>query len=212
MDRTELITSVSSLGYSDTTAITAALQRTYKRVLGMRRWDFLEAQDTASIAAGDTTITLPTDLKRVDAIELARSDGTSVDFQFRPYQQFRDYAKWQTDQGEPQWWTQRGGVVYIWPEAQTSYTATIDYVKHPADYLDAADDVPVFPEEYHDVLVYGAAVDLAARQRDEIAFNHLSNLYTTRLTEMVAEHGVTQRQNATHVRRSNFWNSIRSFG
>ena len=212
MTQTELITAVSTLGYSDTTAITAALQRTYRRVLGMRRWDFLETQGTDPVVAGDTTIALPADCKRVDAIELARSDGTSVDFQFRPYQQFRDYAKWQTDQGEPQWWTQRGGTVYIWPEAQTSYTATIDYVKHPANYLDAAGDEPVFPEEYQDVLVYGAAVDLATRERDEVAFNHNSNLYTTRLTEMVAEHGVQQRQNATHVRRSNFWNSIRSFG
>jgi hypothetical protein len=212
VDRTALITLVSDLGYTNTSAITSALQRTYRRVLGMRRWDFLEAQTTDPIAAGDTTIARPADARRIDAIELTDASGLSVDFEYRTYQQFRDHAKWAQDEGVPQWWTERGGVIYIWPKADGAYTATIDYVKNPPNYLDAGTDEPIFPEVFHDILVYGAAVDMASRERDDASIGIFSNQFTTRLSEMIAEHGVRQRQTSTHVRRSKFWRSVRAYG
>ena len=213
MNLAELIENVNDLGYQglDDQA-TNALNRTYRRVLGLRRWDFLEVQTTDAIVAGDTTIGLPADFKRVDAIELVDASGNAVSFEFRPYQQFREVAKWDSEQGVPQWWTERGGTIYFWPAADGAYTATIDYIKEAPAAMSGSSDEPIVPESYHDILVYGAAAELAARERDWSAYSAFSAIPTQRLAEMVAEHGVRQRQNARHVRRSKFWSSIRSYG
>lgn len=213
MDLTELIANVNDLGYEQLDGrATSALNRVYRRVLGMRRWDFLELQTTDTLNAGENTLTLPAELKRVDAIELKDVSGNSIDFEFRPYQQFREAAKWDIERGVPRWWTERGGVVHVWPSADATYTATIDYIRHAPAALSGPSDEPILPPEYHDVLVYGAAAELAARERDWSSYSVFAGIHTTRLMEMTAEHGVRQRQNARHVTRSKFWSSIRSNG
>jgi hypothetical protein len=208
----QIRTNVEDLGYSQLdTQANSAINRVHRRVLGMRRWDFLEAQTTDAVAAGDSTIGLPADCKRVDAIELEDATGATVDFQFRPYQQFRDYAKWDEDRGVPRWWTEHAGSILIYPTASQPFTATIDYVVEVTDMSVDADE-PQVPAGYHDVLVYGAAAELAMRERDEFGYQVFANTYGTRLSEMIAEHGVRQRQNARRVRRSRFWKSVRSYG
>lgn len=213
MNRVAIRSDLQALGFgSDSaTAQNAAINRVYRRVLGLRRWDFLEAQTTATVASGASTVTLPSDFKRLDRIDIKDAAGDPLYMEFKPYNEFRDQAHAFPETGTPQWWTERGGVVSIWPTADATYTLTLDYIKHAPDLTDDS-HIPLLPVEYHDVLVYGAAAELAARERDWTMHSVMANSHTTRLGEMVAEHGVRQRQNDRTVRRSGFWDSIRSYG
>lgn len=213
MNRGQIRTDLQALGFGtdSASAQNAAINRVYRRVLGLRRWDFLEATTTDPIAAGESTVTLPSDFKRIDRLDLVDAAGDPLYMAFKTYNEFQDQARSFTERGTPCWWTERAGVVSIWPTADAAYTATLDYIKHAPDLTDDS-HIPLLPVEYHDILVYGAAAELAARERDWSMHGVMSNSHTTRLGEMVAEHGVRQRQNDRTVRRSGFWDSIRSYG
>ena len=216
MNLGELRTNVYDLGYEQLDdRVDRALNRVYRRVLGMWRWDFLCDTATDDIAAGDGDVDLPSDFKRVDALYLYDAQGAQIDFTFLPYTQFQEVSFGDDGsaaaEGVPEWWSERGNQIVFYPRADAVYSISIEYVLHAPD-LDQDTDEPLLPVEYHDVLVYGAAAELAARERDGQSYAILSGAHTTRLAEMIAEHGVRQRQNARQVKRSKFWSSIRSYG
>lgn len=118
-------------------------------------WPFLEAQTTSlSVAAGTGTVSLPTDVWRVtsvynatDKIPLAPIPGRS------------EYRHWfpnpASSPGIPLWYRLRGSTLEVYPYASATTTLYAD-IASPPPLLATGSDEPVFPEQYHRILVAGA--------------------------------------------------------
>ena len=210
----QLRTKVQERGYgTDTaTAQTACLNSVYRRVAGMRRWPWLEIYQATgpAVVAGTETYNLAgtlTDLLHVEGIRL--EFGTDYyNLKYVPPQEFRDAAHVYRDQGAPIYWTKVGAAqVKFYPKPDKAYTMTVDYVKFPTA-LAADADVHIMPENYEDVLVWGALAEMCYRERDYAGRQIAMEEYRARLMDMMNEYGLRQRQNATEVVRSGHWDQV----
>lgn len=126
-------------------------------------WPFFETLNTSlSITGGTGTVALPTDVTRVSSVYNATDEFALV-----PIPGQSQVKHWFPDPesslGTPQWYRVYAGKieVYPWP----SVTTEID-VEHPVAPADiAAGTEPVFPEQYHRILILGALAH--AYQDDE---------------------------------------------
>ncbi len=204
MTLAQLRTALQNKGYgTDTVAQqTAALNGVYRRINGLRRWPYLERRSTAlttTIAQSSVSLVPLASLMWVDAVRIAF--GTEyTELAHTPVQEFREYAHADRDPGCPVRWTEAAGELHLWPTPERAYTLTIDYITTPAD-LAADGDIPAFDSTYHDVLVWGAIVDMAFRQREYTALATAESQYNQRLSEMKHGYGVGQRQTPSEVGR-----------
>lgn len=202
-----LRTALQARGYETDTAAaqTEALNSVARRIYGDRRWDFLEVTDDVALTVGDETPDLSsiTDIHSIDAVRIEfGSDRWSLEF--IDADTIRERLHEDRDNGAPEFWSRHGRQLYIYPRPDKAYTLTLDYIKEPAPLVNDGDE-PAIPDTYHDVLVVGAARDIAYRERDWSAHQAMSADFAARYAAMVQAHGVRQRQNTTHVKRSDFW-------
>lgn len=181
-----------------------ALNSAYRRVLGMRRWPFLETvADTFNLVAGTPSYafsTIDSTLLHVDAIGLV--DGSqNLELDFMNTQELRRRERMYAESGTPWAWTRAGLAVRFYPNPDKAYTATIDYANYPG-LLESEDDVSVIPPVYDDVLIWWAVADLAVRQRDWELHQWAKGQGNEVLRGMMDDYGVRQRQNATEVVRT----------
>lgn len=211
MNLGELRTAIQQKGYgTDTaTAQTGLINSIYRRIGGEHRWPWLEAQNTSiTTTAGDPDYSLAaiTDLAHIDAVRVHR--GTEYpQLSYIAPQDLRDMEHVDRDNGTPRFWTYVNAQLRLWPAPDAAYTVTIDYLKRPT-VLSADGDTPIFDSTYHDVLVWGAVAELAFRERDWSAKNFADAEFNLRYNEMKRSYGLKQRQNATHVKRSSFWDHV----
>lgn len=202
----ELCTRVQDHGYgTDSIAVQRrAVKNIYRRVAALRRWPWLEvAADTFTINANDNTYVytdINADVMHVDALGIQEgSDHWSLEY--IPYQQFRATERQSsTWTGTPIEWTRAGQGIRLGPSPDRAFTGVADYIKSPPVPADGA--VTLVPEDYEDILVWGAVTRLAARARDWDTYNAAKNEFNGILREMMDAYGVRQRQNATHVQES----------
>lgn len=115
---------------------------------------YLESRDTSiTLSAGDGEATLPTDVWHVtavfnstDNIPLAPIPGRS---EFRRY--FPEPA---SGQGMPLYYRLRGNTLEVYPTPSSSTALTLDVLVPPA--VLTVETEPVFPEQFHRILVDGA--------------------------------------------------------
>lgn len=142
------------------------LNEAYMEVVGAEpMWPFLETRTTSlTISAGGQSVALPTDVTRVtavfnatDKIPLAPIPGQA---------QFRHYFPDTSSQGMPLFYRLYAGNIDVYPTSQSAITLHVD---HPAPSVPLAlgADEPAFPEQYHNLLVYGA-LSLAYEDYPEI--------------------------------------------
>lgn len=159
------------------------LNRVYQRISGSRPWEFLKTSVTGTILSDATSyyITLPDDFRFLceDAaftdntlayqgnsnpkvIFVTSPDGTLNPYRVVNYSDRRQYRN-------------NSGIAYLdlaGNKIRFSYTPVyltydFDYVKKPAQLT--ANDYPVFPGEYHDMLAYYMAVENDILQLSEKA-------------------------------------------
>jgi hypothetical protein len=211
MTLAQLQTSIQALGYeADSAAPQIEFINQFKRrVEGLRRWDFLERENTTLVTAvGSTTVNLAgvTDLRDIDALRIA--DGTNYYLlKYLPQQAFSDRAHLDRDNGVPQYWTWANNTLSVYPRPDLVYTVTMEYLKYSPD-LAVGTDVPSWPLPYHDILVFGPASSMAIRQRDQSLYGICYGQYKERLDEMTKAHGIKQRQTRREVETSGLWNSF----
>lgn len=208
MTLAEILTSIRAKGFeTDTDAQQrVAVNSVYRRINGMRRWPYLERRSTALLTTANqpnvSLINFPA-LMWIDAVRLKQ--GTE-DFTltYRAPQELREDQAYWPDAGVPDHWTQAAGELVLWPTPSAAYTVVLDYTTTPADLtLDA--DVPVFDSTYHDLLVWGAVVELGFRQRDANLMSMAKTEFNERLTEMVRSYGIRQRQGTLAVQPNEWW-------
>jgi len=205
---------LQALGYgTDTTAAqTTYIAELVRRIPGMRRWRWLEAQDTSkTVVAGVNTVDLASlSAREVDAVRVV--DGTDIlPLDFLPLQQLREQAD-STDasqRGAPRYWTVTDGEPFLVlaPYADKTYTLHIDYIRRPA--VPTADGNTIdLPDGFRDVLKWGAAQAIAARQRDWQGASFYSGEYNARLGELIVQDGFRQRQTSEQVERWPGWDDV----
>lgn len=136
----------------------------YAEVIAARHdWPFLESRnESLSVTAGTGFVALPTDGWRVTAVYNATND-----FPLEQLDGRADYRHWfpNPDQnlGVPELYRLRSNnlEVYPWPAATT--TLHVDLYLPPALLVNSTDE-PIFPEQYHRILVARA---LSEAHRDD---------------------------------------------
>jgi len=144
--------------------------RAYRDVQNLHRnWDFLRSDFTFPTIVGNQEYTpaaanLPehqswkTDSFRI--FENARGWDDEVWLRYYPWEDFRDIYIRSGNRdatGRPLAWTIRptDQAVVLWPLPDTDYTIVGEYFKR-AQVMTANTDVPIFPVEFHDVLMWRA--------------------------------------------------------
>ena len=215
MNLSQLVNSVYALGYNfvqtaddPTNPANVALNSVYRDVCGRERWPFLEKTASAgsTVAAVNTyPLSTLTDLRQVDAIRLTDSSGVNYDLRNMAPQDFKAQTFEATSlpitTGLPVCWTQYAGSILFFPPPDGVYTIVVDYIVQPAALVSLT-DVPIIPTQWHDILVWGAAHELAFRERDWIGRNDSLNTFTQRLANMSSEYRLMQRQTSSRVQQS----------
>lgn len=195
---------IQDQGYgTDTATVQArAIQSTWRRVLGMRRWAFLDATANVTATTGSETVSLSsiTDFGRIKRVRIISGTDRYDALDYRTSGEIRDLLSENADQCAPEYWSLWAGAVLLFPRPDKAYTVTIDYVKKPAY---STTDI-VFPEMHQDVLVWGAVASLAYRQREYTAAAYAQNEYQSRLQEMIRAYALEQ-EGVREVARSDWW-------
>lgn len=117
-------------------------------------WPFLEVQTSSLVvAAGAGTVALPSDTWRVSSVY-----NLTADMPMSPIPGRSDYRHWYPDPennlGTPAYYRLQAAVLEVYPFAATATTLAVNVASPPAALIGAAE--PVFPEQYHMLLVHGA--------------------------------------------------------
>lgn len=213
MNLSEIRDTLQAHGYATDTATAQNLviNSVYRAVLAHRRWPWLQKQASLTLSADASTIDLSsvTDLRDIDALRVADQD----DPQYANLQELRSWSvPNSTVRGYPLLWSQPAPTTLeVYPPADRAYDVTIDYIYTPPALSDDA-DVPVIPEQHHDVLVYGAIARMAIRERDASVRQLMSVDYELALRALTSASAVRQRQSTSQVVRSGFYgNNVRCY-
>jgi hypothetical protein len=199
----QLRTAVQDHGYGTDTASqqTGFINTEYRRLAGRRRWKWLEAQDsTLSTVVGTAIYTPPmTDLRNIDAVRLSDSTGATYYIEPREEQALRDlYHRDLGINSQPHAWTQYAGKLWLWPTPDQIYNITFDYIKNVTNMV-ADGDTHLVPEEYDDILVWGAVARSALRARDWMSRTFSAQERDQAEMAMAAEYNMISRQRSDTV-------------
>lgn len=210
MNLGQLRTALQQRGYATDTATaqTELINSAYRRIVGMRRWPFLEVVNspyTIQTFGDSYPLSTVTNLLHLEAVRIEDPDSSTS----RPLLTYLDPQEWRNIQhynpesGTPRYWTTMDGYLWLWPTPDKDYTVDLDYVKKVSD-LSSDSDTPLIPSTYHDVLVWGAIAELCFRERDMAGYDIANERYNRILADMEAEYALRQRQTTSRVGRSGF--------
>lgn len=153
----------------------------YRRVQSAEAlWPWRELTSTTlTVVAATRSIALPIDAWRVlsvynstDTIKLWPFEGT--------VEQLRQWD--QTETGTPIQYRILNDLLQVYPIPTGSTVLTVEYLGRAAD-LSGDSDLPVFPSQYHDILVEGALADAYADDGNTSQYT----LHDGRFKELLAE-------------------------
>lgn len=195
-------------GYgSDTTAEqTKILNMVYKEVAGIRRWSWTEQVSTGALTTGVRTVAMPATITKVDQFFIDTSTQEPFELRFQPQEVFFNMADPDPAVGEPLYWTEFDGLLYVYPTPVMNYTTTL-YGLEEIGELTLDTDVPVFDSKYHPVLVWGALRMLSYRQRDWSQYNVASTEFRGLIREM--EQGENRESRGNEVHHWDGWKFVK---
>lgn len=192
-------------GYGQDTkaAQTQTITTAVREVWSMRRWDF-------RLGIGEITLTVgeeiaPSSLVGVDSVDAVRLTLATeyYDLEWLPYQEISEQLHLERETGVPRYWNYTNGVLYVAPAPDQAYVATVYYVKQLPLLSD--DNLLPGPPDFHDVYVYAAIRDIAARERDAAMVQWADSMFQRRLGQLATQHGFKQRHSGRTMRKSGFF-------
>lgn len=209
MNLGQIQAAVQSKGYTTDTAAQQLIEINgcYREICGMKRWMFLEAQDTSlNTVIGENAYPVPMpNWRSLDAIRLQILGSQEYDnLKFMDPQDFREYEHIDRDTTTPYYWTLYSSLIHFYPYPDNVYNAVIDYIIQPPD-LALSTDTPIIPSVYHDILVWGCIEGMAFRERDWLGRQFAQTKKDDLVAKMDDEFTIRQRQTSSHVVKSGFW-------
>lgn len=208
----QLQAAVQNLGFGTDQAAAQLewLNTEYRSLGGLRRWKWLEARTTVATVAGTSSYTpSATDIRNYDRIYVADSAGNDTFMEWKPTQwvvERQHRFNQLSDRGIPRYWSLFAGAIQLYPIPDAVYTLQIDYTKNITP-MAAPTDVPLLPEAYDDILVYGAAARAAARANNWIIRDDFRGQKQQLINEMLAEYAKDQTQNSDEVEWTGIWDN-----
>lgn len=141
-------------------------------------WPFLEARTTALVVTSSGEVPLPSDGWRVSAVLDLTNDVPLVQLDGKD-EHLHQYPDPGSSLGQPQVYRLRSNTLEVYPRPVTSVTLQVEYYAPPATLTSA--DEPVFPEQYHRVLVSGAL---------QLAYEDNGNMQQAAMHKNAKEQGI----------------------
>lgn len=206
---------VQAEGYGNDTSSQQTLmaRSVLRRLVGMRRWPFLESVTTtfqATLAnTGNIDISALGRGIQLDSVRIEQ--GTDyrgdADMEWLSDVDIRNLRHVDRTTGYPTKWGRSADSLLVWPLPDGTYPLTIAW--YGLTTLPAADgDIVQWPETHIDVLVYGIIMRLCRRQRDWNGLAAARQDFTEALGEMMREEGMTQRQTDLNIARWSGWDKL----
>lgn len=204
----QIRTGIQHRGFSTDTVATQndLIQEFYDRIVGMRRWQWLEAVNTSlttTPGVGTLSFATITDLRELDSVRLFLNGQVDELQHVDPFE-LRERAAANKVPSQPLYWTEYAGLIQFYPVPDQVYAVEIGYLKRPLALLDDT-DVPIFDPSFHGVLIAGPCMELAERQRDWDAKAAFKDDYAAYVSEMTMADGSPQRQTGLKVKDSGFF-------
>jgi len=146
-------------------------------------WPFLEGTANLTITPPSNSVNLPVDVWKVLAVHNV-TDEYAMDEMVGRRSRFDQYPATTLIQGYPEEYRLLGRQLQVLPFPTVATTVTVEYSVSPAD-LALDGDLPVFPAQYHQALVYYALS--CALEDDEKRADHFSRRFIATLDKMRAD-------------------------
>lgn len=164
------LTGVPSTAILSDATLNTYINETYRDVCTAYDWPFLTASTTVSTAGYDPAvgITLPAGVRENRVLTVYKDVVDSTRRQLSQRSRFTVHDQsGSLSSGTATEYVLKGGKLFLFPLPE-SETLTIDYVSVPTTLTDSAGfNTPVFYDEYHSMLAYGAAVRVLIAEGDE---------------------------------------------
>lgn len=210
-NRATLRTRIQALGYAtdSATAQNEAINAALRHIMSLRRWEFQESTLTKSLPINTSELDLSAETTFADIDSFQVLDGTDRLYaDYEDHQTFQDRQwEYQGSSGTPIYWTRRGDKILFQPKTDKAYTAELDVLLLAVD-LDDDTKKCLVPNRYSDAVVWGAILWMATRQRDNATITYATQNRDTIIRSMLSAYQLKQRDNSTHVKRSNHWTSL----
>lgn len=173
---------------ADRTNVKRWINDALRDVTGRWRWSWAEFVQTVSSTAGVETITLPTTLTFLGRLVPANASTPKLtwldlanleDGDVGPLNSFNPT----TTRGAPKYVSKWANTLYLRPTPDAVYTWTL-FGWQTSVALTADADTPAMPPEDRDVLVYGALVRAAERDRNPQMAQYWQTAFDTKLMNM----------------------------
>lgn len=185
---------------------TALVNSTGRNLTVARRWRWREATANLATVVGNSAVDITglTALQDLDTVRLALGTTILADLTYWDTERLREHLHVDRVNAQPRHWTRYAGGLLVYPLPDQIYTIPVDYLKKWT-LLSAGGDVPIVPEEYQELLVYGPLIALAHRERDWNEKAAAQSDYNSLYAEMAVADGRQPRQTSSRVVESGFF-------
>lgn len=160
-------------------------------------FSYLYTEATAPTSAGTTRYALPSDylghlnlfvgtkkLMRIRTNEFDQIHGDDADISSSDVSNAYFYTTSGMEQGEPDYYIDRGMEFDLYPIPDDEYTLTIRYYANPADWTDD-DDYDYISTFHTEAIIFGAVIRGAIYLDDDAKLQKFSELYNKEVHKMI---------------------------
>lgn len=145
------------------TDIDQVLNEVYAQLLGVTDWPFLYTTGQVATVAGQANVAIPAPLRTVSSVVVV---GTDVHERLTQVTVDTIDDAEDTEDGVPTVYAQVSPTtIILHPTPDAAYT--VEYRGHEAKPALTAGDAPVFADEFHPAVAYGAAARILAEEGDD---------------------------------------------
>lgn len=171
-----------------------ALNLALSSIAADRQLEWLLTSTAGTIASGTGSMTLPADCIDVKDLTVLQTDGSTY---LRAKQApFEDVVPAKTG-AEPRW-CRFGNTIQVTPLPTSSLTVRLYYWRNEPT-LDADDQVPLMPTQFHPAVVALAARDMAVRKSDTRLMTNLMGLANAELGKLDKRPGTSGKRSVRMV-------------
>lgn len=130
------------------------INRFYFQLARSYRFFELDKTDTSKVTVANTvSVAIPTGAREIISVRDTTNKNKLIRRDIDWYES-QDQAT--TSAAVPEYWLRYGNIILLWPTPDAAYNLQIRYLALPTA-LSADDDEPVYPEDWHEVIVLLAA-------------------------------------------------------
>jgi hypothetical protein len=167
-------------GEVDRNRIKVFLNTVYRDIVSRgRRWRWLETSTNLVTVANTQTVNMPAGVKYPGRLRPGETGLTEP--------QFIEWHSWVDDfnrratadrpKGMPKKYSIYEDKFWFDPIPDKVYTYSFNYWRNVTTELSGDNDIPILPTEHHDVLMYGALMLAAARDKDPQMMGYWQDMY-----------------------------------